>query len=193
MSSSQSTTPCQPSIEETNTYLLIIVRILAAAGLSYLLRDLYQLIKRPLLSPRSPPGRPNGKRSLHRSHDAFNYHALKLTKLSFTQRLQKRTLASTWTIQPLPLERVWTWTSAAMTRWILESACPSPPTTREVVGRHCNLSLLTPCIPSLNYRGSFCPSVTPPPPNSRTTTTPFGSLSRRSRHLQLQRADTRTS
>ncbi|CAF9925946.1 hypothetical protein IMSHALPRED_006829 [Imshaugia aleurites] len=59
MSSSQSTTPCQPSIEETNTYLLIIVRILAAAGLSYLLRDLYQLIKRPLLSPRSPPGRPN--------------------------------------------------------------------------------------------------------------------------------------
>ena len=46
------TTPCQPSNEEFNTYV-ITVRLLAIVGFSYLLKVLYHLMKEPLFSHRS--------------------------------------------------------------------------------------------------------------------------------------------
>ena len=49
------TTPCQPSSEDFNTYP-ITVRLLAAVGFSYLLKVLYHLIKEPLFSHCSPLG-----------------------------------------------------------------------------------------------------------------------------------------
>lgn len=83
MSSMQTTSPCQPSDGEINTYLLITARILAAVGLSYILRDLYQLIKWPLFSHPWRLEVPDGKRSLPRSYDTFSCEAFKLTVLSY--------------------------------------------------------------------------------------------------------------
>ena len=47
------TTPCQPFDDDFNINL-ITVRLLAAVGVSYLLKVLYHLIKEPLSSHRSP-------------------------------------------------------------------------------------------------------------------------------------------
>ena len=73
-------TPCQPSNEELNTYL-ITVRLLALVGFSCLLKVLYHLIKEPLFSHRSPAGThtPDGISSPPILCDAF-----KLTELSTT-------------------------------------------------------------------------------------------------------------
>ena len=49
------TTPCQPSNEDLNIYL-ITVRLLAVVGFSYLLKVLYHLIKEPMVAHRSPLG-----------------------------------------------------------------------------------------------------------------------------------------